>query len=97
MAFRNVMHDLPDGPTARAVRGVELLLREPGYGFAEMPRRCRDLRDCVLTLAWVQRCLVLIFADRVSSLHSTPPPPGRKTLSLILNCTFGWVLCSGKK
>jgi len=40
-----MMRDLPHGPTARAVRRVELRIIEPGDRFAEVGRRRCDLLD----------------------------------------------------
>jgi len=68
-----MVHDLPDGPAAGAIGRVELLVREPGDGVAQALWCGRDLGDRVLALSGGERGFVLVFANRVTQVHSRTP------------------------
>ncbi len=54
MAFRHVMGNLPDGPSALAIGRLDLLRREAVHGGAQSGGSLRDVVDESLSLGWVE-------------------------------------------
>src|SRR5215510_9590997 len=69
MAIWQVMYDLSDCPTARAVWGIELLGRQSLDGSPKSGGHLGDLIDQALPLLSCIRSVVLELADGVAQVH----------------------------
>src|SRR5437588_11956550 len=76
-----MMHGLPHGPAAGAVRGVQLRIIEPAGSLAKMRGSGRDVCDQARPALWIDRLLKIEFPDRITQIHvsdftSGGPAPG---------------------
>jgi hypothetical protein len=63
MAIRNMMRNLPDGPSAFTIRRVELLRRQTFYRSAESGRGLPNVVNQLLSLIFRRRAVEVEFAD----------------------------------